>query len=154
MVRANRFSYGPAVRRQRQTDSRYRTAKWKKVRIDVLNRDGWLCWAEGCDVGATVCDHIEPVHPAMTDAEFYDPRNLRASCAWHNVARGMRNVQVPSHDAVKSVARGGTRFLTAGTHRRSTSTVYTHLDVHTVHNPAQRVVTRDFSRRPVGNAGN
>jgi hypothetical protein len=46
----------------------------------VLNRDLWVCRvAVGCPDPGNVCDHINPVHPGMTDAEFYDERNLRAS---------------------------------------------------------------------------
>jgi hypothetical protein len=36
-----------------------------------------------------VADHIVPVYPGMSDDEFYDGANLRASCKRHNVVRGV-----------------------------------------------------------------
>ena len=42
----------------------------------------------GCDRYANVCDHIRAVYPGMPDRGFFDPKNLRASCRAHNLARG------------------------------------------------------------------
>src|SRR5690349_3816011 len=69
---------------------RYGTARWKRVRLLVLRRDGYVCQVEpGCPVRANTADHIVPAHPGMTDAEFHDPANLRAACGPHNLARGL-----------------------------------------------------------------
>ena len=86
-------SYGqpPARKRRRwsSTDRRYSTYRWRvKTRLPVLRRDRYRCWVVGCDRYADVCDHIDPVGPFTTDAEFFDQRRLRASCRSHNLARG------------------------------------------------------------------
>jgi hypothetical protein len=71
-------------------DRRYGTARWRKLRIRILERDAWRCRIGiGCDITASVADHIEPVYEGMPDSLFFDPRNLRAGCKRHNVARGV-----------------------------------------------------------------
>jgi hypothetical protein len=71
-------------------DKRYGTARWRKLRLRILQRDAWRCRiAPGCPQPATVADHIQPASPEMPDAVFYDPRNLRAGCRQHNIARGV-----------------------------------------------------------------
>jgi hypothetical protein len=77
------------IRKRGVTDRRYRTQRWKKARLRVLNRDGWMCQiVKGCDTRATVADHIIPVTPGMPDALFFSLTNLRAACRDHNLARG------------------------------------------------------------------
>jgi 5-methylcytosine-specific restriction endonuclease McrA len=74
---------------KRVTDRRYRTQRWKRARLRVLNRDGWMCRiVTGCDTRATVADHIIPVSAEMPDGLFYGLANLRAACRDHNLARG------------------------------------------------------------------
>src|SRR5918996_169848 len=68
-------------------DARYSTARWQKVRRLVLDRDRWACFVPGCGNLGNVADHIEPATLDMSDALFYSPRNLRASCYGHNRAR-------------------------------------------------------------------
>lgn len=70
------------------TDKRYGSRRWKSVRLDVLHRDLWRCWVPACERSASVADHIIAVGPDMPDALFFDPSNLRASCAPHNLRRG------------------------------------------------------------------
>jgi hypothetical protein len=70
-------------------DRRYGRARWRKVRLAVLNRDNWTCRIVlTCQERATVADHIVPATPDMPDALFHDPRNLRAGCHYHNTERG------------------------------------------------------------------
>jgi 5-methylcytosine-specific restriction protein A len=59
---------------------------WKKVRLMVLERDGWLCRVRGpnCLGGATEVDHIVPV---VVGGAWHDPSNLRASCGPCNKGR-------------------------------------------------------------------
>jgi hypothetical protein len=77
------------VERPLTRDRRYGLARWTKVRLRVLVRDAWRCRiVPGCTRPATVADHIEPVYPGMPDSLFFDPRNLRAACRDHNIARG------------------------------------------------------------------
>ncbi len=62
---------------------------WRRLRLVVLERDGWKCRirAPGCTTTATEVDHIIP-HSA--GGPPYDPANLRASCAYCNRSRGGR----------------------------------------------------------------
>lgn len=66
------------------------TRAWRRVRLLVLERDGWRCQLPA-DAGAGLClawashvDHITARVHGGTDA----PANLRAACARHNLARG------------------------------------------------------------------
>ncbi len=53
---------------------------WRKLRLQILNRDGYICQinAPGCTSIATQVDHIIP---ASQNGSWFDPANLRASCA-------------------------------------------------------------------------
>jgi hypothetical protein len=57
----------------------YSTHTWRKIRLQVLDRDQWQCQIrrKGCTELATQVDHIVPV--TKGGAKF-DPHNLRASC--------------------------------------------------------------------------
>lgn len=58
---------------------------WRKVRLQVLARDGWVCrMVQGCTARAEHVDHVLPVVLGGTD----DPSNLRAACAAHNIGAG------------------------------------------------------------------
>ena len=70
-------------------DRRYGSRRWRALAIYVRRRDGERCWAAGCTRRGNVADHIRRVTPETTDAEFFDERNLRASCVNHNLARGI-----------------------------------------------------------------
>jgi 5-methylcytosine-specific restriction endonuclease McrA len=73
----------------RVTDPRYRSMRWRKLRLRILARDAYRCRiVPDCPRPANVCDHIEPVHDEMPDSLFFDPRNLRAACKRHNLRRG------------------------------------------------------------------
>jgi 5-methylcytosine-specific restriction protein A len=63
---------------------------WVKVRLPVLERDGWLCQIKGpgCTTIATQVDHIVPPRLDGTGGAWYDPRNLRAACQHCNGSRG------------------------------------------------------------------
>lgn len=85
----------------RVTDRRYRTKRWQRVRLRVLNRDAWTCRViQGCPEPASVADHIIPVHDAMPDALFFALSNLRAACRNHNLARGLTEHLVLASTAV------------------------------------------------------
>lgn len=92
--------YPPRVA-ERVTDRRYRTKRWQRARLRVLNRDAWICRVvQGCPEPATVADHIIPAHDGMPDALFFGPGNLRAACRNHNLARGLTEHLQPSGDVV------------------------------------------------------
>jgi len=54
-----------------------RTARWKVLRMAILERDGFRCTDCGCG-GRLEVDHIKPVrtHPDLS----YTPGNLQALC--------------------------------------------------------------------------
>ena len=54
-----------------------RTARWKALRMAVLERDGFRCKGCGCG-GRLEVDHVLPVrtHPDLS----YSPANLQALC--------------------------------------------------------------------------
>lgn len=67
------------------------TRRWRKLRLMVLERDGWRCQLPADGVGDALChawaahvDHITPRAAGGTD----DLANLRAACATHNLRRG------------------------------------------------------------------
>ena len=64
-------------------------ARWRKVRVRVLERDGWLCQIrhDGCLGEASEVDHIVPWRAG---GALYDPENLRAACKPCNAGRAFR----------------------------------------------------------------
>lgn len=88
-------------------DRRYNTRRWQRVRRLVLQRDLHTCRiVAGCTTRATVADHIRPARLDMTDAEFFDPRNLRAGCRPHNIARGLVGDAPPEASGPTAVVTG------------------------------------------------
>ena len=65
------------------------TSKWKRVRLEVLARDNYVCFYCG-NTEATTVDHIHPVSKA--DGELlYDPSYLVTACKRCNSSRGSRS---------------------------------------------------------------
>src|SRR5262245_4717145 len=96
-------------------DKRYKTPRWKRVRLAVLSRDNYTCWVAGCSRYAKVADHIIPVHQGMDDGTFYGQHNLRASCMPHNVARGV--AAALDRDTEHGVSPMPTRYSIGGASR-------------------------------------
>jgi 5-methylcytosine-specific restriction endonuclease McrA len=60
-------------------DPRLGTVAWRRLRLAVLDRDGWRCQLQGpgCTTVATCVDHVT----ARADGgDCWDPTNLRAAC--------------------------------------------------------------------------
>lgn len=62
------------------------TARWRRIRRYVLDRDGWSCRVPVDDAGRLVDEQLPAELPQHPD----DPTNLRAACARHNLQRGDR----------------------------------------------------------------
>lgn len=66
------------------------TRAWRRVRLLVLERDGWRCQLPADD-GHGLClafaGHVDHI-VARAHGGSDDPANLRAACARHNLARG------------------------------------------------------------------
>lgn len=67
----------------------YRSPQWSRVRLLVLERDGYQCRVRGpkCKRKATEADHIIPWRDG---GAWFEPANLRASCDWCNTWRANR----------------------------------------------------------------
>jgi len=132
------------------TDKRYRGTRWRKtVRPLILARDKEQCFVLGCPRRGNVVDHINPVYPGMPDREFYDERNLRASCHKHNTTRGMvANYEREIRDGVAIHVHNPLvnrrRSLTARVYNNSPLAKSTHTSPHPV-------ITGDYSRRSRAN---
>ena len=58
----------------------YNTSKWRRIRVEVLERDGYVCriGIEGvCTGHAEVVDHVIPI---VAGGDPFDVDNLRAAC--------------------------------------------------------------------------
>lgn len=60
---------------------------WRRVRLAVLNRDGWQCQIRGpkCTGRATEVDHMDPVSQYGANV---NPARLRAACKPCNAGLG------------------------------------------------------------------
>ena len=61
----------------------YKTSRWQKLRIEVLERDMFTCQMEGCgqfvaDTSQLVADHKKQHHGSYD--LFWDDRNLQTLC--------------------------------------------------------------------------
>jgi hypothetical protein len=73
-------------------DPRYSSARWKKLRKLIRERDGDICQLRlrGCKVRAQCVDHtIEPGPPgtAQSDALFWNANNCVAACVSCNTSK-------------------------------------------------------------------
>jgi hypothetical protein len=68
--------------------SPYSSARWQRLRLAVLRRDGGRCQIRGrrCTGTATTVHHVLPssTHPHL----FFDPSNLQAACKPCNYGDG------------------------------------------------------------------
>lgn len=55
-------------------------ASWRRLREEILLRDGSTCTIDGCGAPGVEVDHIVPRHLGGTD----DRANLRALCVHHH----------------------------------------------------------------------
>jgi 5-methylcytosine-specific restriction endonuclease McrA len=62
---------------------------WPRVRLQILERDGYTCQirGKGCTQIASQVDHVIPVRPDGSGGAWWEPSNLRASCAHCNRQR-------------------------------------------------------------------
>ena len=62
------------------------TSAYRRLRLAVLDRDGWLCQIRGprCTRAATVVDHVVS---RVDGGAVFDPSNMRAACRPCNALR-------------------------------------------------------------------
>ena len=61
------------------------SGKWKKLRITILDRDGWQC--ASCGRPAHTVDHIIP---RVKGGDMWSPDNLQSMCKSCNSSKGGR----------------------------------------------------------------
>ena len=61
------------------------SGKWKKLRITILDRDGWQCAV--CGRPAHTVDHIVP---RVKGGDMWSPDNLQSMCKSCNSSKGGR----------------------------------------------------------------
>jgi 5-methylcytosine-specific restriction endonuclease McrA len=77
-------------------DPRLKTLAWQRLRLLILDRDGWQCQVHGsmCTHHASVVDHIT----ARADGgDCWDPANLRAACVQCNSRGGSTRTNARTH---------------------------------------------------------
>lgn len=65
-------------------------ARWRTLRLAILDRDGWQCGVCGCllDKSNATVDHVVPL--AADRSQRLEPSNLRACCRSCNSRKGAR----------------------------------------------------------------
>lgn len=78
------------------------TRAWRRMRLLVLERDRWRCQLPADD-GSGLClayaDHVDHI-TARAHGGTDEPANLRASCAHHNLLRGVGGPPAPAQGAI------------------------------------------------------
>lgn len=80
----------------------YRSERWRRIRLDVLKRDGWRCRETGAPLTGKGNEPDAPVIHHMTphggdEQRFWDEENLVAvSKAWHD-SQGQRADKAKGH---------------------------------------------------------
>lgn len=65
----------------------YKRSAWKQLAAAV--RRSGPCYVRDCPEPVRAADHVDPVGPRTTWAEFVSRSRLRPSCLRHNTARGV-----------------------------------------------------------------
>jgi 5-methylcytosine-specific restriction endonuclease McrA len=92
------------VNRSGNPDPRYRTQRWRRLRHQALERDGWRCTWPGCGAPlhaplAGVADHIDEVSDG---GPFWDLNNLQSLCRDHHWAKTAHTRTTRSATATRS----------------------------------------------------
>lgn len=75
-------------------DRMYSTAHWKKLRLQILDRDGWRCHWCGVELphDASRRAQVDHLTAVVDGGPRYAPANLVASCVRCNSARGAKTL--------------------------------------------------------------
>jgi hypothetical protein len=147
----------------------YKKGRWKQTSAFVRARDPY-CYVVDCPEPVRAADHIDPVSPATTMAEFHDVSRLRGSCRRHNTARGVaarlerelaggvrpapRRYSIGGSRTVKRDAAGGTHTHARGMHGFLGGGADYDSPVAVSLSPKRYpLVTADYSRIPMQSAG-
>ena len=87
------------------------SGKWKKLRITVLDRDGWICAICG-----GVADTVDHIYPRIKGGDMWALDNLQSLCKKDNSRKGGRFF---SHKATPPVFSGNMYPMQSEVHRDS-----------------------------------
>lgn len=92
-----------------------KTRRWKVLRLDILERDGWACVDCGTRRGRLEVDHIQPVRNRPDLA--FEPANLAVRCSACHTRKtrlecGHKPLPQPRQDWRKAVAALGAQTST------------------------------------------
>ncbi len=75
-------------------DRRYGTARWRRLREQVIRRDGGRCSVAGCtaDMSEPRMTHIDHVVEVRDGGDFWAPRNLRTVCRFHHLEKSVATI--------------------------------------------------------------
>ncbi len=127
-------------------DRRYKSPRWRRIRLLVLARDGYRCYVLHCIAYANHCDHIKPVYGGMPDSEFYGMHNLRASCRHHNTARGV--AARLERETAQGVAAPPRRTMFERPRSFNGASEHDRRLPKNISTSRTQVVTADYSRKP------
>lgn len=91
-------------------DRRYSTARWQRLRDQVIRRDGRMCSVEGCtsDMSLPRMTQVDHIIEVKDGGGFWDPQNLRLVCKPHHDAKTM--VVAADRPSVDRRGAGGRSF--------------------------------------------
>jgi 5-methylcytosine-specific restriction enzyme A len=93
-------------------DARLTSPAWRRLRLAILDRDGWRCQINGpgCTQRATTVDHVIE---REAGGDMWSPANLRAACAHCNGYRAAERTNQLRRRGIRyptTVAEYETRF--------------------------------------------
>ena len=82
------------------TDPRYRTTRWRQLRLTILRRDGRRCSVPGCTVDMTQSrvTHVDHIREVNDGGDFWSPNNLHVLCRTHHMAKTLTNKAERNND--------------------------------------------------------
>lgn len=75
-------------------DRRYSTARWRRLREQVIRRDGRVCSVEDCtsDMSQRGMTHIDHIIEVKDDGALWDPSNYRVVCRFHHYSKTVEKI--------------------------------------------------------------
>lgn len=80
-------------------DRRYGTARWRRLREQVIERDGRVCAGPDCtsDMSAPRMTQVDHIVEVKDGGDFWDPDNLRVVCRYHHYSKTIETMGERRH---------------------------------------------------------
>lgn len=80
------------------SDPRYRLARWRRLREQVIRRDGVRCSTPGCttDMRGKYKIHVDHIVEVRDGGPFWDPTNLHVLCKPHHRSKTILTAAIRS----------------------------------------------------------